>query len=163
NMELVDAATENVLWTQRYSRKQSDLLTLQSEIARDVSSKLRSKLSGADQQNLAKNYTNDPEAYRLYLQGRFYLNKRVGKEYEKADAYLRQAVDRDPNFALGYIGLAEFIAQRDRPKAKEYIARALAIDNQLSDAHAMLGFQFTLDRDWATAERELTRAIELDP
>ena len=163
SLELVNAETENVIWSDRYNRKQADLLSLQNEIARDVSSKLRSKLSGEDESALNKKYTNDPEAYRLYLQGRFYLNKRVGKEYEKAEGFLRQAIDRDPNFALGYIGLAEFLGQRDRQKAKELITRALAIDNQLSDAHAILGLQFTLDRDWISAERELNRALELDP
>ncbi len=163
NLELVNVKTQDVIWSEQYDRKQTDLVNLQSEIARDVSSKLRSKLSGADQNALSKKYTDDAEAYRLYLQARFYLNKRVGREYEKAEGFLRQAIERDPNFALGYVGLAEFISQRDRPKAKEYIARALAIDNQLSDAHANLGLQLTLDHDWAGAERELNRAIELDP
>jgi TolB-like protein/Tfp pilus assembly protein PilF len=163
SLELVNAETENVIWSDRYNRKQADLVSLQSDIARDVSSKLRSKLSGEDESALNKKYTDDAEAYRLYLQGRFYLNKRVGKEYEKAEGFLRQAIGRDPNFALGYIGLAEFFGQRDRQKAKELITRALAIDNQLSEAHAILGLQFTLDRDWVSAERELTRAIELDP
>jgi len=163
SLELVNAETENVIWSDRYNRKQADLVSLQSDIARDVSSKLRSKLSGEAESALNKKYTDDAEAYRLYLQGRFYLNKRVGKEYEKAEGFLRQAIERDPNFALGYIGLAEFFGQRDRQKAKELITRALAIDNQLSEAHAILGLQFTLDRDWVSAERELTRAIELDP
>ena len=163
NLELVNAKTLDVIWSEQYDRKQADLVNLQSEIARDVSSKLKSKLSGEDQKALTKKYTDDPEAYRLYLQGRFCLNKRVGKEYEKAEGFLRQAIERDPNFALAYIGLAEFIAQRDRPKSKEYIARALALDSELADAHAILGFQFGLDRDWAMAERELLRAIELEP
>ncbi len=163
SLELVSAKTQDVIWSEQYDRKQADLVKLQNEIAQDVSSKLRVKLSGDDQQKLSKVYTNDPEAYRLYLQARFYLNKRVGKEYEKAEGFLRQAIARDPNFALGYIGLAEFIAQSDRPKSKEYISRALALDSQLSDAHAILGFQFALDRDWAMAERELGRAIEIDP
>src|SRR5262245_23605865 len=163
SLELVNAETENVIWSDRYNRKQADLVSLQSEIARDVSRKLRSKLSGEDESALSKKYTDDADAYRLYLQGRFYLNKRVGKEYEKAEGFLRQAIERDPNFALGYIGLAEFFSQTDRPKAKELITRALAIDNQLSEAHAILGMEFTLDRDWVSAERELNRAIELDP
>jgi TolB-like protein/Tfp pilus assembly protein PilF len=163
NLELVDAKTQDVIWSEHYDRKQADLVNLQSEIARDVSSKLRSKLSGEDQNALSKKYTDDSEAYRLYLQARFYLNKRVGKEYEKAEGFLRQSIEHDPNFALGYVGLAEFISQSDRPKAKEYIARALAIDNQLSEAHANLGLQLTSDHDWAAAERELDRAIELDP
>jgi tetratricopeptide (TPR) repeat protein len=142
---------------------QTDLVSLQNEIARDVSSKLKLKLSGADQQKLAKTYTSDPEAYRFYLQGRFYLNKRVGNLFDRADAYFQQAIEKDPNFALGYVGLAEFLGERDRPKAKEYIMRALAIDNQLSDAHASLGYQLMLDYDFAASEREFRRAIELDP
>ncbi|HKC63941.1 MAG TPA: tetratricopeptide repeat protein, partial [Pyrinomonadaceae bacterium] len=162
-LELVDAQTENVLWSEQYNRKQADLVSLQSEIARDVSSKLKTKLSGADEQKLAKTYTNDPEAYRLYLQGRFYLNKRVGKLFDRAEGYFRQAIERDPNFALGYVALAEFIGERDRPKAKEYIMRALALDNQLSDAHASLGFQLMLDYDFAASGGELERAVELDP
>jgi len=162
-LELVDTRTENVIWTDDYDRKPSELIALQNLIAHDVSTKLRPKLSGADQQKLAKNYTNDPDAYRLYLQGRFYLNKRVGKLYEQAESYFQQAIAKDPNFALGYAALAEFIGERDRPKSKEYLARALALDNQLSEAHSTLGYQLMLDYDFAAAGRELERAIELDP
>jgi TolB-like protein/Tfp pilus assembly protein PilF len=163
NLELVNTQTQDLIWTDEYSRKSSDLISLQNEIARDVSSRLRVKLSGVDQQKLAKSYTNDPEAYRLYLQGRFYLNKRVGKAYEQAEGYFQQAIERDPNFAPGYAALAEFIGERDRPKAKEYIMRALALDNQLSDAHSTLGYQLMLDYDFAASGRELARAIEFDP
>jgi Tfp pilus assembly protein PilF len=118
NLELIDPNTENVIWTDQYDRRASDIVSLQSEIARDVSNKLSLKLSGSDQQALNKKYTEDPEAYRLYLQGRFYLNKRVGKEYEKAEGYLQQAIARDPNFALAYVGLAEFVGQQDRPQGE---------------------------------------------
>jgi len=163
SLELIDAQTVNVIWSDKYERNQTDLVSLQNEIARDVSSKLKLKLSGADQQKLAKTYTSDPEAYRFYLQGRFYLNKRVGNLFDRADAYFQQAIEKDPNLALGYVGLAEFLGERDRPKAKEYIMRALAIDNQLSDAHASLGYQLMLDYDFAASEREFRRAIELDP
>jgi len=163
SLELIDAQTENVIWTDQYDRKQTDLVSLQNEIAGDVSSKLKTELSGAEQQKLAKSYTTDSEAYRLYLQGRFYLNKRVGNEFDEAEGYFQRAIAKDPNFALGYVGLAEFISERDRPKAKEYIMRALALDNQLSDAHATLGYQLMLDYDFAASERELERAIELDP
>ena len=162
-LELVDAKTEDIIWSDQYDRKQTDLVALQNEIARDVSSKLKLKLTGADQQKLSKTYTTDAEAYRLYLQGRFLLNKRVGKLFDGSPAYFRRAIEKDPNFALGYVGLAEFLSERDRPKAKEYIMRALAIDNQLSDAHASLGYQLTLDYDFAASEREFRRAIELDP
>jgi TolB-like protein/Tfp pilus assembly protein PilF len=163
SLELIDAHTENVIWSDKYERNQTDLVSLQNEIARDVLSKLKLKLSGADQQKLAKTYTTDSEAYRLYLQGRFYLNKRVGKEFEKAEGYFQQAIEKDPNFALGYVGLAEFLGERDTPKAREYIMRALAIDNQLSDAHASFGYQLMLDYDFVASEREFQQAIGLDP
>src|SRR5438128_2768262 len=78
-LELVDAQTENVIWSDQYNRKQTDLVSLQSEIAHDVSSKLRTKISGADTQRLTKTYTANPEAYQLYLKGLFYWNKRTGE------------------------------------------------------------------------------------
>jgi TolB-like protein len=163
SLELIDAATENVIWTDQYDRRSSDLVSLQNLIARDVSSKLKIQLSGADLEKLAKTYTNDPEAYRLYLQGRFYWNKRVGKEFERAEEYFQQAVARDPNFALGYVGLADFNEDNDRPRKKEYIRRALEIDDQLAEAHASLGYQYMMDYNWPESERELKRAIELNP
>ena len=163
NLELIDARTENVIWTDQYDRKSSDLVALQNVIARDVSSKLKIQLSGADLEKLSKKYTNDPEAYRLYLQGRFYWNKRVGPDFERAESYFQQAVARDPNFALGYVGLADFKEDNDRPRKKEYIRRALEIDDQLSEAHASLGYQYMIDYNWAESERELKRAIELNP
>jgi len=162
SLEMVDARTGNQIWGEQYNRKSADLVSLQSEIAREVSSRLKTKLSGADQAKLAKTYTTDPEAYRLYLQGRFCLNKRAGKIFDQAGDYFQQATARDPNFALGYVGLAQFLSGSDRPKAKEYILRALSIDNQLSEAHANLGYQFMLDYDFAASERELKRAMELD-
>jgi TolB-like protein len=163
NLELIDTQNENVIWTDQYERKQSDLVSLQNEIARDVSGKLKLKLSGEDQQKLAKNYTADPEAYRLYLQGRFYWNKRTSSEVAKAIPYFRQAVERDPNFALGYVGLADSDEDKDRPLKKEYIRRALEIDPSLAEAHASLGYQYMLDYDWAASEQELRRAMELNP
>src|SRR5262249_3178244 len=164
SLELVNPETENVIWSDQYNRKQTDLVTLQTEIARDVSSKLKTKLSGADEQKLAKTYTTDSEAYRLYLQGRYYLNKRVGTLFERAEGYFQQAIEKDPNFALGYVGLAEFVGQQDRVKSREYITRALALDNQLAEAHANLGYQYMVyDYNWVESERELKRAIELNP
>src|SRR6185503_17149734 len=99
-LELVDAQTENVIWSERYNRKQSDLLTLQSEIARDVSSKLKTKLSGADVAKVEKNYTANAEAYQLYLRGRFHGSKRTAKDAKQALEYYQQAVAVDPNYAL---------------------------------------------------------------
>ncbi|PYS59026.1 MAG: hypothetical protein DMF74_22290 [Acidobacteria bacterium] len=163
NLELIATQTENVIWTDQYDRKSSDLVSLQNQIARDVTSELKIQLTSADQLKLAKNYTNDPEAYRLYLQGRFYWNKRTNSEVEKAVVYFQQAVARDPNFALGYVGLADSNEDNDRPTKKEYIRRALEIDDNLAEAHASLGYQYMCSQDWAASERELKRAMELNP
>ena len=163
NLELIDAQTENVIWTDQYDRRFSELVTLQNQIARDVTSKLKIQLTSADQLKLAKNYTNDPEVYRLYLQGRFYWNKRTRREVDKAVVYFQQAVAWDPNFALGYVGLADSDEDRDRPAKLEYIRRALAIDDNLAEAHASLGYQLMCVQKWAESEREIKRAIELNP
>ena len=163
SLELVDAQTGNAMWSEQYNRKQTDLVTLQSEIARDVSNKLKIKLASADQLKLAKRYTDDPETYRLYLQGRFYWNKRTPSEVEKAVVFFKQAVEKDPNFALGYVGLADSFEDVDRPHKKEYIRRALEIDDQLAEAHASLGYQYMLDYSWAASEREMKKAMELNP
>jgi TolB-like protein/Flp pilus assembly protein TadD len=163
NLELIDTQTENVIWTDQYDRKSSDLVSLQNQIARDVTSKLKIQLTSADQLKLAKNYTNDPEAYRLYLQGRFYWNKRTKSEVEKAIVYFKQAIERDPNFALGYVGLADSDEDNDRPTKIKYIRRALEIDDNLGEAHASLGYQYMCSQDWAASERELKRAMELNP
>jgi TolB-like protein len=163
NLELISTDNENVIWTDTYDRKAGDLVSLQNDIARDVSNSLRLKLTNSDQQNLAKTYTADSEAYRLYLQGRFYWNKRTFSEVAKGVPYFQQAVARDPNFALGYVGLADSDEDKDRPLKKEYIRRALEIDDKLAEAHASLGYQYMLDYNWTESERELRRAIELDP
>src|ERR1700674_4409322 len=138
NLELTDTQTENVIWTDQYDRKSSDLVSLQNQIARDVTSKLKIQFTSADQLKLAKNYSNDPEVYRLYLQGRFYWNKRTKSEVDKAVVYFQQAVAKDPNFALGYVGLADSDEDNDRLTKKEYIRRALEIDDNLAEAHASL-------------------------
>jgi TolB-like protein/Tfp pilus assembly protein PilF len=174
SLELVDAATENVLWSQQYNRRQSDLVTLQSEIARDVSSKLKSKLSGADVAKVEKNYTANAEAYQLYLKGKFYWNKRTGESLKQAAELYRQAIEKDPNYALAYSGLAETYvlfssydvapADDSMPQAKAAALRALAIDDSLAEAHNALGFylsNFEWDRDGS--EKEYRRAIELKP
>ena len=109
SLELVDARTENVIWSEQYNRKQTDLVTLQNEISRDVSNKLRLKLSGKDEQKLAKNYTISTEAYELYLEGRFYWNKRTLKDLEQASDYFKQAIVRDPNYALAYAGTRRYL------------------------------------------------------
>lgn len=175
SLELVDVATENAIWSQQYSRKQSDLVTLQSEIARDVSNKLKTKLSGADVAKVEKSYTANPEAYKSYLQGRFYWNKRTGPDIIKAIEYLDQAIALDPAYALAYSGLADAYyvlpgyasdppPDVTYPKASAAARKALEIDPTLADPHAVLG-SILHEYEWnhAEAEIELKRAIELDP
>lgn len=174
NLELIDAKTENVLWGNNYERKSSDLVNLQSEIARDVSSNLKSKLSGADAAKVEKTYTANTEAYQLYLKGKFYWNKRTGEALRQAAEFYNQAIEKDPNYALAYSGLAEtyvlfssydVAAGADSmPQAKAAALRALAIDEQLAEAHTALGF-YLANYEWdrAGSEKEYRRAIELKP
>ncbi len=163
SLELIDAENENVIWQDKYDRRQADIVKLQTEIARDVSSKLKLKLTSADELKLAKNYTSDPEVYRLYLQGRYYWNKRGFAEVDKGIPFFQQAIAKDPNFALGYVGLADSHEDVNRPQKLEYIRRALEIDPDLAEAHASLGYQLMCKQDWVASERELKRAQELNP
>jgi len=174
NLELIDAQTENILWGNRYERKSSELVALQSEIARNVSNKLKTKLSGAEAAKVEKNYTANAEAYQLYLKGRFYGSKRTAKDAQKSIEYFQQAADIDPNYALAYAGLAEsnwFLAfysypqvNEAVPKARELALKALELDNSLAEPHSVLGvICFNYDHDFACMERETKLAIELNP
>jgi serine/threonine protein kinase/Tfp pilus assembly protein PilF len=174
NLELIDAQTENVLWGNRYERKSSELVALQSEIARDVSNKLKTKLSGADAAKVEKNYTANAEAYQLFLKGRFYGSKRTAKDAQKSIEYFQQAVAIDPNYALAYAGLAEsnwFLALYSYPqvnevvpKARELALKALELDSSLAEPHSILGvICLNYDHDFACMERETKLAIELNP
>ena len=172
SLELIDAQTENVIWSQQYNRRQSDLVSLQSEIARDVSSKLKSKLSGSDVAKVEKNYTANAEAYQLYLKGKFYWNKRTGESLKQAAEFYDQAIEKDPNYALAYSGLAETYvlfssydvapATNSMPQAKAAALRALEIDDSLAEAHTALGFYLSnYEWDRNGSEKEYRRAIEL--
>src|SRR6266511_2265784 len=174
NLELIDAQTENILWGNRYERKSSELVALQTEVARDVSNRLKTKLSGADAAKVEKNYTANSEAYQLYLKGRFYGSKRTGKDAQKSIVYYQQAVAIDPKFALAFAGLAEanwFLAlysypqvNEAVPKARELALKALELDNSLSEPPAVLGvICCNYDRDFACMERETKLTIELNP
>jgi len=174
-LELVDVRTGNQIWGEQYNRKLSDIVTLQSEIARDASNKLRLKLSGADEQKVTRSYTANPEAYQLYLRGRFHWDKRTLPSMQKAVEYLEQAVAADPGYALAYAGLADAYAalplynrqvppREMMPKAKEAAQKALLLDDNLAEAHGALGFRlYAYDYDFARAELELKRALELNP
>lgn len=173
NLELVNTSTQDVIWSEQYSRKTSDLVSLQSEIARDVSSKLKSKLSGVDEAKVTKPSTENTEAYQSYLKGRYYWNRRTTENIKKAIEQFKAATDRDPNYALAYAGLADCYvvlnyyagtpSSETLPQAKAYAERAIAIDNQLAEPHASLGQVGRQSWQWAEAEREYKRAIELNP
>src|SRR5215203_2231120 len=171
SLELVDAGTGDQMWGEQYNRKLTDLVALQNEIARDVSNKLRTKLSGADEQKLAKSYTGNSEAYQLYLKGRFHWNKRTRKDTDTAIEYFQQAIAIDPNYALAYAGLADSYAlaiggtpREQMVKAREAASKALSLDENLAEAHAALARVLsTHDYDFKAAERECLRAIELNP
>jgi TolB-like protein/Tfp pilus assembly protein PilF/predicted Ser/Thr protein kinase len=172
--ELVDARDNSHIWGQQYSRKSSDIFALQGEIAKEMTTMLRMRLSGEDEKRMAKSYTANPEAYQDYLKGRFWWNRRSEDGLQKAVEYFRQAIEKDPSYALAYAGLAGsfdsltsngFIAPKDAfPRAKEAALKALALDETLAEAHALLGLiEAQYDRDWSGAEKEFQRAIELNP
>jgi len=172
-VELIDAATENVLWKTDYSRAMTELVSLHNDIAQDVSQKLRTKLSAAEAQKLVKKSdTTNPDAYRLYLQGRYFWNKRRIEAMGKAIGYFQQAIELDPNYALAYSGLADAVAQPSdivpplerADKARTAAQKALSLDPDLAEAHTALAhILIRYDLDFAGAERELNHALELDP
>ncbi len=171
NLELIDAQTENTIWGDKYERKTADIVSLQSEIARDVSQKLKTKLSGADEAKLAKTYTKDVEAYQLYLKGRYHSTKYTEEGFNKGIEYFNQAIARDANYALAYDGLAYcyysnwyISAQEGAKKGKAAAVKALEIDPTLAEAHASLGSIYAwFEYDWPAAEREFRQSIGLNP
>jgi len=175
-VELIDAATENVLWKDNYARSMSNLVSLQSDIAKDVSNKLKTKLSGAVEEQVTKTYTGNTEAYQLYLKGRYFLSNGTREGQEKSVEYFQQAVNLDDAFALGYAGMADaytllgttFAAtlkpREVMPKARVAAQKALEIDPNLSEAHTSLAWiKYRFDWDWRGAEDEFKQAIALNP
>src|SRR5262245_28386295 len=173
-VDLVDAATGAQLWGEEYHRKISDVIAVKQAIAQEVTAKLKLKLTGDEQRLLAKGDTTNTEAYRFYLRGRYFWNKRTPDGIKQAIAEFQQAIERDPHFALGYVGLADcytgltfynFAAPHEAmPKAKESAIKALSLDNTVAEAHASLAhILMNYDWDWATSEKEFKRSIELKP
>ena len=175
--ELVDVRDNKELWGEQYNRKTADALAVQQEIAQVISARLRPKLSGEEQKEVAKRETTNPEAYQLYLKGRYYLEKRTREGTNKAIEYFQQAIDKDPNYARAFAGLADSYVllsvaiprssvppKEAFPKAKTAAMRALQIDEKLAEAHTSLAqIKVLYEWDWPGAEREYKRAIELDP
>jgi TolB-like protein len=173
-IRLVDTATENQIWGQQYHRKLVNLVTLQSEIARDVSENLRTRLTSVGEERAQKGYSTNPEAYRLYLQGRYHWNKRSRRGIEMAIDYFKQSTTLDPKFAAAYAGLADSLSiiggysgvggRETNAEARTAALTALSLDPESAEAHIALGtILFYYDYNFVEAEREFTRATELDP
>ncbi len=173
-LALVDARDGNQLWGERYDRKMADLISLQREIARDVSQKLRAQLSGAEQQKITKDYTANTEAYQLYLKGRLHVFRLTPPEIQKGIAYFNQAIEIDPNYALAYTGLSgayRSLALSSEMTPREFLPRsivaaqkAISIDDGLAESHTALGASmFWYEWNWNEAENQFKRALELDP
>jgi TolB-like protein len=176
SLELFETETENRIWGETYTRKQSDIVNLQNEIALDVSSNLKTKLSGEQQTKIANSGTNNSEAYKAYLRGRYFNSKGLRDSPQEALKYFQEAVALDPNFALGYAGLADsytligtIMQARETPgetmpKAKKAAEKAIELDPNLSEAYVSLAWiKFRYDWDWAGAEKDFKKAIELNP
>jgi len=173
-IELVDVADGSQLWGERYSRQMADIFKLQEEIAEQITSKLRIKLTGPQKKRLGKRHTKDSEAYQLYLKGRYFWNKRTEEDANKGIECFQLALAIDANFALAYTGLADCQTllgdvgvQAISPKeafnrAHASVVRALKLDDSLAEGHSTLGHLSMHLFDWPTAERELLRAIELN-
>jgi len=175
--ELLDVRENKQLWGEQYQRRVSDLLAVERDIAHEITGNLRLKLSGPEQSRVAKHYTENPEAYQLYLKGRFYWNRRTEDGARKAIEYFQLAIEKDPTYALAYTGLADCYSvlgtsynvaslspSEAIPKAKAAATKALEMDDTLAEAHTSLAYiRLNYDWDWAGAEREFKRAIELDP
>jgi TolB-like protein/DNA-binding winged helix-turn-helix (wHTH) protein/tetratricopeptide (TPR) repeat protein len=159
------------LWAHNYERETGGILALQNEIGRAIAQQVQVKLTTSHGVRSVNKYTPNPEAYELYLKGRFYVKKRTFPEIDKSTEYFEQSIAKDPGFALAYAGLADsYMANAIRspqyfdPKAKAAAIRALELDDNISEAHAILGAEKAdFEYEWQSAEQEFKRAIELNP
>jgi serine/threonine-protein kinase len=172
--ELVDVATGSRLWGEQYDRKPGDIFAIQDDISKEISEKLRLRLTRAEKKRLTKRQTNDPEAYRLYLKGRHHWNRWTEEGFYKAIECFDQAVEKDPAYALAHAGLADsyvllgwngYLPPKDAfPKAKVAAMTALRLDPDLGEAHPPLAAVLWLyDWQWQEAEIEFKRGLALNP
>lgn len=174
-VDLVDATTGAELWGEEYERKVSDVLSIKQGIAREITEKLRLRLSGEEQQRLVKHDTTNAEAYRAYLRGIYYWNKGLGPGFEKSGEYFQQAIDLDPSYAKAYAALADYYGfatvvvgllppNEGWPKMEAATNKALALDDTLAEPYnALAAVKLYYYRDWPAAERAFRRGIELNP
>jgi tetratricopeptide (TPR) repeat protein len=174
NVELIQTASDTRVWGASYERDLKDIFALQAEVAQKIAEEIRVTLRPPDRARLTRRYTPDPDAYLAYSKGRSFWDRRTEVDLKRAIGYFQQAIQRDPNYALAYDGLADcllplgwyaYMAPSETfPYAKVAVTKALALDDSLAEAHTSLAFvTLYYDRHWANAEREFRRAIELNP
>jgi serine/threonine protein kinase/Flp pilus assembly protein TadD len=174
NVELVDTRNDNHIWGDQYTRKLADVAGLQEAISKDIAEEVRPKLSGEQKTRLATPHTQNAEAYELYLKGRFYWKKRTEEGLKKGIGYFQEALQKDPNYAVAYAGLAdsynmlgwwELVPPREAAlQAKQAALKALELDPFLAESHASLAMvKSDYDWDWNGAEEEFKEALRLNP
>jgi serine/threonine-protein kinase len=173
--QLIDAFQDAHLWAETYRGTMEDVFDIQEKVAQEIAGALRLHLTPGENRELKKRYTENTEAYQLYLQGRFQWNKRTVEGFTKAIALFQEALQKDPRFAPAYAGLADSYALLGEtslyarhphdvyPKAREAAARALELDEGLAEAHTSMGYLKMNDYDWQGAEEEFKKSIELNP
>ena len=173
NVQLINAMTDAHLWADTYDRKLTDIFAVESEIAKTIAETLQARLTGSEKSSIAKTPTVNPDAYELYLKGRFFWNKRTGDDLRKSIEYLKQAIAKDPNYALAYAALADSYgilrfyggASPDESivPAAAAAKKALELDDSLAEAHASLGLIATEELEIHRGVSELERAVQLNP
>lgn len=173
SVELVDARNNSQIWGEQYNRKLADLQAVQAEISREISEKLKLKLTGEQKDRLAKRSTQSAEAYQLYLQGRYYFYRVAEEQVRNSIEFFNRAIEKDPSYAAAYAGLADsywaladwsFPPKEAMPKAKEAARKALALDDKLAEGYTSMALiRMQYDWDWEGAERDFRRAAELNP
>jgi serine/threonine protein kinase/tetratricopeptide (TPR) repeat protein len=171
--DLVNLGTGSQLWGEKYNKKVTDLLTVEEDIAKAISDKLRPRLTAEVQHRVTRQNTENAQAYQLYLRGRYFWNKRTKEGLNKGVEYFQQAIELDPNYALAYAGLADSYSllahylyapwKQNLARAEAAALKALALNDELAEAHAALGNISMNNWDWLAAETHLKRAIALNP
>jgi serine/threonine protein kinase/tetratricopeptide (TPR) repeat protein len=171
---LIKVADGSELWGDQYSRTLADIIAMQTDISKEISGKLRARLTGEEQKRVTKTYTQNSEAYQLVLKGDYYFWKFTLEDYEKAAGYFEEAIQKDPNYAVAYARLADayaapafegYVSPKEAFKnARKAAQKALDLDDSLGQAHlSRSGLYFNFDWNWPAAEKEIQLAIKLDP